>query len=164
MLDEIVKTLGKEGGYVNNSADAGGETNFGISKRSYPNVDIKNLTREAAGDIYLRDYWTPLKCDRIASRRVRWKLLDIGVHCGLDRAAKMLQRAAGVGDDGKIGDITLNAVNGLCATPLGEMTLLKKILQEQTRHYANIVVKNASQAQFLMGWLDRAFDDGASLG
>ena len=34
MLDEIVKTLGKEGGYVNNSADAGGETNFGISKRS----------------------------------------------------------------------------------------------------------------------------------
>ena len=44
MLDEIVKTLGKEGGYVNNSRDPGGETNFGISKRAYPNVDIKNLT------------------------------------------------------------------------------------------------------------------------
>jgi hypothetical protein len=33
-------------GYVNDPSDPGGETQWGISKRSYPDVDIKALTRE----------------------------------------------------------------------------------------------------------------------
>ena len=42
--------LDKEGGlrpdmgYVNDPKDRGGETKAGISKRAYPNEDIKNLT------------------------------------------------------------------------------------------------------------------------
>jgi len=32
-------------------------TNFGISAASYPNLDIRNLTREQAKDIYRSDYW-----------------------------------------------------------------------------------------------------------
>ncbi len=46
-----------EGGYVNDGNDPGGETNFGISKRAYPNLDIKNLTKDEAKQIYYRDYW-----------------------------------------------------------------------------------------------------------
>ena len=42
----VDRVLGHEGGYVNHPNDPGGETNWGISKRSYPNVDIKALTRE----------------------------------------------------------------------------------------------------------------------
>ena len=49
--------LPQEGGYVNDPDDAGGETNFGISKRKYPSVDIKNLTDLDAVAIYRRDYW-----------------------------------------------------------------------------------------------------------
>lgn len=49
--------LPQEGGYVNDPKDLGGETNFGISKRKYPNVDIKNLTDLGAVTIYRRDYW-----------------------------------------------------------------------------------------------------------
>ena len=42
---EIVNhTLEEEGGYVNDPTDKGGETNFGISKRAYPNLDVFNLT------------------------------------------------------------------------------------------------------------------------
>jgi len=60
-----------EGGYQNNPADVGnwtsgkvgiGEnkgTNFGISAASYPNLDIRNLTKEQAIAIYERDYWQP---------------------------------------------------------------------------------------------------------
>jgi hypothetical protein len=60
-----------EGGYQNSVADKGnwtgcaqgkGEnkgTNFGISACSYPNLDIKNLTKQQAIDIYARDYWVP---------------------------------------------------------------------------------------------------------
>ena len=48
-FDEIIEiTLHHEGGYVHDPKDLGGETNFGIAKRFYPDVDIKNLTKEEA--------------------------------------------------------------------------------------------------------------------
>ena len=48
---------------MNDPHDAGGETNFGISKRQYPNLDIKNLTKQQAADIYKRDYYAKVKGD-----------------------------------------------------------------------------------------------------
>ena len=51
-----------EGGYVNNPNDPGGETNFGICKRSYPDLDIKNLTKDIAKEIYFKEYYD--KCDK----------------------------------------------------------------------------------------------------
>ena len=48
-FDEIIEVvLHHEGGYVNDPKDPGGETNFGIAKRSHPDVDIKNLTKDGA--------------------------------------------------------------------------------------------------------------------
>ena len=44
-----------EGGYVNHPDDKGGETNFGISKRSYPTLNIRTLTRDDAMQINHRD-------------------------------------------------------------------------------------------------------------
>ena len=44
--------LGSEGGYVNDPRDSGGETKYGIAKKFYPNLDIKNLTVEQAKAIY----------------------------------------------------------------------------------------------------------------
>ena len=49
------KLIGHEDGFVNNSADPGGATNFGISKRSYPGEDIPGMTLERAMAIYARD-------------------------------------------------------------------------------------------------------------
>ena len=46
------RLIGHEGGYVDNPADPGGETNWGISKRSYPNINIKTLTRDGAKEMY----------------------------------------------------------------------------------------------------------------
>jgi hypothetical protein len=48
----IENVLKNEGGYVNDPYDPGGETIFGISKRIYPHLDIKNITRNQAIDIY----------------------------------------------------------------------------------------------------------------
>ena len=40
-FDEIIEvTLEHEGGYVHDPKDLGGETNFGIAKRFYPDVDL----------------------------------------------------------------------------------------------------------------------------
>ena len=49
-----------EGGYVDHPDDPGGETNFGISKRAHPDVDIAALTRADAVEIYRREYWMPV--------------------------------------------------------------------------------------------------------
>ena len=65
-FDEIIDiTLKHEGGYVHDPKDLGGETNFGIAKRFYPEVDIKNLTKEEAKDIYRRDYWVRNKVEEL---------------------------------------------------------------------------------------------------
>ena len=50
----IVTSIGHEGGYINHPDDPGGETNFGISKKQFPKLDIKNLTRKDAKEIYKR--------------------------------------------------------------------------------------------------------------
>lgn len=76
----------EEGGYSNNPADPGGETNFGICKRSYPALDIRALTQEGAKAIYLRDYWGPLGCDALPAA-LALVMFDTGVNSGL-RAAR----------------------------------------------------------------------------
>ena len=48
-FDEAIKVvLAHEGGYVNHPKDPGGETNHGITKRDYPHLNIKELTKEEA--------------------------------------------------------------------------------------------------------------------
>jgi lysozyme family protein len=95
-----------EGGYSNDPADPGGETKFGISKRAYPALDIKNLTRAQVKPLYLRDYWGPAGCSAVPPE-LKYPLFDFAVNSGPARAAKTLQTRIGVIADGSIGPITL---------------------------------------------------------
>lgn len=106
MIDRV---LGHEGGYVNNPRDPGGETKFGIAKRSYSNVDIKNLTRDQAVEIYRADFWARVKGDQLPPAFV-FQALDAAVNHGIGNAVRWMQRAAGVADDGMIGPVTIAAV------------------------------------------------------
>lgn len=101
--------IGHEGGYVNNPADPGGETKFGISKRAYPDLDIANLTLEQAKAIYKRDYWDRAQCETLP-HDVSFQLFDTAVNSGIGQAIRFLQRAVGVADDGIVGPLTINAV------------------------------------------------------
>ncbi len=82
---------------MNNPADPGGETKFGISKRSYPHVDIKALTLEGAKQIYRRDFWEPLGD---AHPAIKFQVFDFAVNSGIQTALRKLQAAIGVADDG----------------------------------------------------------------
>ena len=106
--DAFDRLLGHEGGYVNDPRDPGGETNWGVSKRAYPNVDIKALTKEAAKSIYRRDYWTPVRADELPES-VCFDVFDAAVNHGVLQSAKWLQRAAGAQPDGVIGAQTVAA-------------------------------------------------------
>jgi lysozyme family protein len=127
------RVIGHEGGYVNDPRDPGGETKFGISKRAYPQESIGGLTLTRAKELYRRDYWGPAGCDAVPAG-VRYALFDLAVNSGVTAAVKMLQRAAGVTDDGILGPRTIAAASSmpasrlvarLCAERLKLMTDLK---------------------------------------
>ena len=97
-----------EGGYVNNSSDPGGETKFGISKRSYPALDIASLTLDAVRPIYRRDFWDRLRCDDLPPP-LALLVFDAAVNCGQNRSARWLQAAVGTAQDGMVGPATVGA-------------------------------------------------------
>lgn len=103
-----------EGGYVNDPHDPGGETNLGISKRSYPKEDIRNMTRARAAQIYRRDFWDKLRCDELPDG-LDLVAFDAAVNSGPSRGAKWLQQALGVAADGKVGMATIGAAKNTYA-------------------------------------------------
>lgn len=109
--DAFEKVIGHEGGYVNNPNDPGGETKYGISKRSYPDEDIAQMTLTRAKEIYKRDYWDKCRCDDLP-HPVDFNTFDAAVNSGCGRAIKWLQQAIpGVTIDGIIGEQTIRTVN-----------------------------------------------------
>lgn len=123
--------LENEGGYVNDPRDPGGETKYGISKRSYPTLDIKNLTAQQAGAIYKRDFWDPLQLDN-APAGIALQLFDFAVNSGTQTAIRALQRAVGVADDGAIGPQTRRAIAAMQSHDI-VMRLLSERLLFMTR-------------------------------
>ena len=152
MLLIIEKVLEHEGGYVNDPNDRGGETNFGITKKFYPDVDIKNLTKEQAKHIYHTDYWRRGKCDEIPSK-LRHIYFDMLVNFGKRGAVKVLQRAANAKNknkidvDGGLGPATLKAIQNL---------ELERVRAYRVLRFANLVIKKPEQERFWFGWYRRA--------
>jgi lysozyme family protein len=148
--------LQHEGGYVYDPVDPGGETKYGISKRSYPHVDIKNLTIEQAKDIYYRDWWLRLRCNEIQDDRIAQKLLDTCINVGAMTGVRILQRAlCDVGQpvsiDGLIGPQTIGAANRA-----DSVQLLAAMRYHQTMHYKRLIERNPKLAKFERGWMARA--------
>lgn len=140
----VAFVLHHEGSYVNDPADAGGETNFGISKRAYPNLDIKNLTKDDAIAIYKRDYWDKLPAN--LPTPVRCVLFDCAVNTGISRAIRLLQTAIKVNPDGKWGRISQSALEKLSVNHV-----LLRFATERIMFYSNIT----TFSRFGKGWVSR---------
>lgn len=138
--------VGEEGGYVNDPRDPGGETKFGISKRAYPDVDIRNLTLDDARAIYRRDYWDRVGGDDLP---YRWALLvfDAAVNQGVDPAIRMMQDALGVMVDGNIGPRTLAAANLDDDRRPARFLALRVFRYQRTKNFD----------RFGYGWVTRCF-------
>jgi lysozyme family protein len=143
--------LDAEGGYVNDPDDAGGETNYGISKRAYPDLDIASLTRYDAENIYYRDYWLRCQCNELPDQ------FAIAVFCsavnhGADRAVRLLQETLQVDIDGVIGQHTIAA-----ARSQNNRYVLGRLLSFRGVFYADLATRKPEQRKFLRGWLRRLF-------
>ncbi|WP_274571572.1 glycoside hydrolase family 108 protein [Neisseria leonii] len=109
----IDRVLSHEGGYVNHPSDPGGETNWGITKRTaqangYTGA-VRLMTRQQAVEIYRKAFWERYQADKMPAA-VAFQFFDACINHGFGNAARMLQRAAGVADDGIVGALTLAAV------------------------------------------------------
>ena len=152
-LAAVEKVLNLEGGYVHDPADPGGETRFGISKRSYPDVDIKELTRDEAIEIYRRDWWKKYGYGQIKDDRIADKIFDLAVNMGPRRAHVLLQTAEvqtggkWIDVDGALGPLTIDAVN---SHPQQDL-LLAALKERAIMYYVSL-----NKPRFLAGWIRRA--------
>ena len=99
--------LPEEGNLSNHRRDPGGLTRYGISQRSYPDIDIERLTLNQAKEIYLRDYWNPIHGDLLPDG-VDVLMLDCAINQGVKAAIRLLQEALNLPQDGIIGPRTLD--------------------------------------------------------
>jgi len=153
-FDEIIEVvLHHEGGYVNDKDDPGGETNFGIAKRSHPDVDIKNLTKDGAKKIYKEHYWDRNKVESL-SEELRHIYFDMCVNQGRGRAVKILQQAAnakgaGLKVDGGMGPKTIAAMDGV---------ELQRVRAYRIKYYADLVTRKPDLEKFYYGWFRRGLE------
>lgn len=152
------QTLGHEGGYVNDPSDPGGETNWGISKRSYPELDIASLTALDAKQIYRRDYWDRLGLDKLNSGHIAAEMFDTAVNAGRTNATKIAQRALNylgedLAEDGDCGSVTIAALNKWSAKD--ERALFVCLNGFQFLHYYSITQGNDRLKRFARGWTKR---------
>lgn len=152
----IKLVLEHEGGYSNDPADPGGETNYGISKRSYPDEDITNLTQAKAIEIYRRDFWDK-QWAMIVSQELSTALLDASVNMGRTAAVKLLQKSVNkaycrdlLEVDGIFGTKTLGAVNEASEDVLREFRASRALF------YVDLAWVKPEMKKFLPGWIRRA--------
>jgi len=146
-----------EGGYVNDPQDNGGETNFGVTKktwaeylgRSINDGEMKALTIETVKPFYRKMYWEKCRCDELPSG-LDYAVFDFAVNAGTTQSAKLLQRSVGADADGIIGKNTLALIY---ATHVDDV--LEAFSNQKRDFYKTIVMRNPTQTKFLNGWLNR---------
>lgn len=155
-LKAVNHVLKIEGGYVDDPSDAGGETNYGISKRQYPHINIRALTVDGAIALYYRDYWQAYGCGELPPV-IGCFLFDSVVNHRPKTAIKFLQNAYRVSVDGIFGPETLGAIKRFSNNPDYVDNKLTLSLAYRADFYHDLAVENPSQERFIMGWMRRLF-------
>lgn len=144
--------LKHEGGYSDHAADPGGKTRYGITEAVAREVgyrgDMRDLPLNLAKRIYRERYWDAVKAEQLPAQ-VRYLVFDAAVNSGVGQAARWLQRAVGVKDDGMIGPQTLLALNQ--ADP---EALARRYLSQRLRFMSGL----ATWPAFGRGWARRIAD------
>lgn len=162
MIDNLIS---REGGYVNDSNDAGGDTNFGITvavaRENGYHGDMKDMPRVFAQSVYLKKYWQDPRFNEVDTLfpAMAEKLFDIGVNTGPATGIRYLQRAmislgmscaeTGVWDNNDPQCLRhILAQRGID----GQKVLMFMVTAQQSAHYIDLAIKNPTQERFEYGW------------
>jgi lysozyme family protein len=153
-----------EGGFVDDPIDKGGATNMGITIGTWRQVgydkdgdgdidkqDIKLLDAKDFNRV-LRLYWDRWRADEIKDQKIANILVDWVWGSG-KWGVVIPQRLLGITADGKVGSITLTALNNQ-----DPIEFHKKIYARRIQFLDDIVKNNPSQKRFIKGWKNRLKD------
>ena len=185
-FDEAARrTLGHEGGYVDDPDDVGGETYRGVSRRYHPDwpgwplieehkksggklppkLDKDENLQQHVDEFYKHKFWDKLRGDGIASQEIANELFDTGVNMGTGRAARFLQEGLnllnrnGTSYDDISVDGDIGSKTNVAMDRLlmlgDEKTLLKLLNLLQGAHYIDFMRRAPVQEKFARGWLNR---------
>lgn len=134
-FDEFFNILMKlEGGYSNNPKDSGGPTYKGITLKSWrdykndQNATFDNIQTEDIKAFYRKMYFDAVPAP--VGDELHYNFFDMAVNSGLGNARKMI-----------------------LANPT-----IKNVYDYREQFFREIVIKNASQLEFLPGWLNRLYN------
>ena len=129
--------LQREGGYVNDPHDLGGETNKGITHNTYnsyrrskglPIRSVKYITDDEVRDIYYNNYFKASGADKIENPKLASYVFDTAVNMGVSRAKSFLDQSNGNPDT------------------------FEKLRRAKYDEFAKL---NPSQKRYLQGWNNR---------
>ncbi len=160
-----------EGGYINDPTDSGGETNFGITKktaRSYGYIGpMVDLPEWQAFKIYEKLFWDKLRLSDIEelSEEVALELADTGVNQGVGRAAQFLQESLNVLNkggtlypdikvDNSIGSKTIFSLSQYLIKRgvRGELVLFRMLNCLQGAFYVELAKRREKDEKYIFGW------------
>lgn len=171
LIEELIE---REGGYVNDPTDRGGETMYGITLKTARahgyQGEMALLPYEMAFHIYKKTYWDPLKLDAISqhSEALTEQLFDFGVNSAPFHAAKALQTTLNVMNkqqtlyadltaDGILGSRSIYALNAFLQhrKRKGLVVLTEAIRGLRIAFCIDIAVNDESQEKYQFGWISR---------
>lgn len=152
-----------EGGYVDNPNDPGGETNKGITMKTFSNcshallgiaptsANLQALTDAQAGIIYKTNYWNTMQGDSFPLQDLANIVCDFYVNAGTHATSLLQTVMNGLGAnlvvDGVLGPASIQALTGL-----DQVTVYEQYRQGRINYYQQLGVK---YPMFLQGWLNR---------
>lgn len=109
----LALVLDLEGGFVQDSRDPGGATKYGITRATLARArgrpasvaEVRALTRQEAGAIYRKSYWSAVGGDMLPAG-LDLATFDLGINSGPAHAIKALQTALGLTAGGGLGPAT----------------------------------------------------------
>jgi lysozyme family protein len=155
IIDDIIK---REGGFVDNQADRGGPTKYGITQatlaawRGIPVTpgDVEALTVDEAKRIYMALYVDKPGLSALPDP-LRGLVVDTAVHSGVKTAVRLLQSSlGGLATDGILGPVTMAAVRGANSS-----WLYRKMLAERISFLGEAITVRPANAVFAKGWMAR---------
>lgn len=169
LIDDLID---REGGYVNNLADKGGATCWGITeavaRKSGYAGDMRALPRGFAEAIYMQQYVIAPGFDKVlaVSPAIGEELVDTGVNMGVSHPGPWLQRILNALNqqaklfpdlvvDGQLGPATISALKAVLAKrgKDGETVIMRALNCLQGARYLEITEAREKNEAFYFGWL-----------
>jgi lysozyme family protein len=159
--DALAVVLEREGGYVNDPDDPGGETNHGVAalvyarwrkRRGLPARSVRLIQPGEIAAIYETEYWDPVRGDELLRLGfgVALVVFDFVVNAGVGRATQLLQRTVSVKEDGQSGPTTMHAIEAMAAD-----AFVAGYSRGREGFYERLAARRPPLREFLRGWLKR---------